>query len=149
MLACTGHELPEKVEALLAEETDPQVRIALAEALGHAGNPDHSVALLVSMLDGENHPRLRLQAVEALIYLPLRPRILALAAATRAAADIDEYVRGAAEYLRLRLTGRYEPESRIFRFDLYSGGPQAGMTHSPQAASLNRQLGTVQNTDRA
>lgn len=31
----------------------------------------------------------------------------------------DEYVRGAARYLRLMLTGEYTPESEIFAWDRY------------------------------
>ncbi|WDR03108.1 helix-turn-helix domain-containing protein [Devosia algicola] len=54
---------------------------------------------------------------------------------TVAARDTDEYVRGAAEYLRLRLAGAYLPSRNVFKFDLYSGGAQAGMSHGRRAGS--------------
>lgn len=131
MLAVAGHALPAGVGEALAAESDPHVRVPLAEALGY-GDPEPYVALLCDIVARKGNDRLRLQALEALTYLPPRPG-LAIATVTRAASDADEYVRGAAEYLRLRLTGEYRPESNVFRFDLYTGGAQAGMTHRTPA----------------
>ena len=132
MLAIAGHPMPAAVAQALATEPDPHVRVPLAEALGYA-DAEPSIALLCAIVDHETNPRLRLQAIEALTYLPHRPDI-ALGTVTRAAADADEYVRGAAEYLRLGLTGEYRPDSHVFRFDLYTGGAQAGMVHHAPAS---------------
>lgn len=132
MLAAAGHPLPEGVARGLEAEPDPHVRIPLAEALGHAGEAAAQVRYLTRLLADEISPRLRVQVLDALIALPLHPQIT-LEAATAAAADADEYVRGAGEYLRQRLTGEYRPDSHVFRFDLYAGGAQAGMAHRPPA----------------
>lgn len=133
MLAIAGFPMPASAAAALESETDPYVRVPLLEALGQA-DPDRSIERLCEVVGAGGNDRLRLQAIEALTYLPLRPGI-ALEAITRAAADADEYVRGAAEYLRLQLTGEYRPESPVFRFDLYTGGAQAGMTHRAPASA--------------
>lgn len=133
MLAAAGHPVPESVAAALASEADPHVRVPLAEALGYS-NPDPYIRQLCNMVATGTNNRLRLQALDALTYLPLR-REIELDTITRAAADTDEYVRGAAEYLRLLLLGEYRPESQVFRFDLYAGGAQAGMTHRAPAVA--------------
>jgi arylsulfatase A-like enzyme len=133
MLAATGHPMPESVAAALSAEFDPHVRVPLAEALGY-GDPDPQIELLCNIVATDTNDRLRLQALDALTYLPHRPAI-ALETITHAAADADEYVRGAAEYLRLQLLGEYSPKSQVFRFDLYAGGAQAGMAHRTPAAT--------------
>jgi hypothetical protein len=138
MLAVAGYSLPMGLAASLEAEPNPHVGIPLAEALSHAGPPDGPIAWLTRIVDEEVGPRLRLQALEALTYLPLRPA-LSLEVVSRAAGDADEYVRGAAEYLRLRLAGEYRPDSNVFRFDLYRGGPQAGMPHRIPASARARE----------
>ncbi len=132
MLAVAGHPLPTATAAALEQEPDPYVRIPLLEALGHAGSPNASIAKLTEIVANMEEPRLRLQAVCALTWLPLRPD-LSLDVITAAAGDVDEYIRGAAEYLRLRLINQYVPTSNVFKFDLYSGGAQAGMAHASRS----------------
>lgn len=133
MLACAGHAPPEGLAGRVESETAPAVRIALSEAMGHWGADRPAVAWLTAFLAEAGNPRLRVQALDALIALPLYPD-LTLATATAAADDDDEYVRGAGEYLRQRLTGDYRPENAIFRFDRYAGGKAAGAVHTPPAA---------------
>lgn len=76
--------------------------------------------------------RLRLQALEALHYLPLHPEV-SRPLARRLAEDEDEYLRGAAGYLELRLDGSYRPDSSVFRFDLFKSTGHTGLpTASPR-----------------
>lgn len=126
ILALRGVPLPETLEHHLASESEPTVWIALAEALGHAHDADRQARALVAFLEGSTNPRLRLQALNALTYLPHDPA-LSLPLVQRLAEDSDEYVRGAAGYLALTLDGTYTPQSRIFRFDLFKPTGHSGL----------------------
>ncbi|WBU63906.1 sulfatase-like hydrolase/transferase [Paracoccus aerodenitrificans] len=116
MLATEGHDLPTEVSSIFESEQDLHIRISLAEALGQA-DPEPHIRFLTQIVAGTALPRLRLRAIEALTWLPPHPQI-SLAAVTAAANDSDEYIRGAAEYLRLKLTDEYRPNSPVFRFDM-------------------------------
>ncbi|MFE4646817.1 hypothetical protein, partial [Streptomyces sp. NPDC056730] len=59
------------------------------------------------------HARVRLQAVNALTYIPAAYAKEALDALDFAVTADDEYVRGAATYLRLVLRGDYEPRPEV------------------------------------
>ena len=120
MLAVAGHPLPPETKTLLDEERDPHVRIPLAEALGHAGDAEPYVRLITKMVEQETKPVLRLQAICALTDLPKFPDV-SLDTMTKAAEDGDEYVRGGAGYLKLKIDGTYTPTSQVFRFDMFTG----------------------------
>lgn len=132
ILSCSGaaFDLP---MALLDQEGDIHVRIALLETTGNLGKLDEAVSQLAAIVKDHGHPRVRVQAINALTYLPMHPD-LALDAVTAAADDDDEYVRGAAEYLRLRLRGEYRPDSQVFNFERFMaavGPAAAGSVISP------------------
>jgi len=110
----------------LAAETEKTVWIALAEAAGHAGNPDRHAQALVDFILGSDQPRLRLQAVNALTAFE-HDRAISLQAVEQLVSDDDEYVRGAAGYLALKLKGAYTPHSKIFRFDLFKPSGHSGL----------------------
>lgn len=125
MLAIEGTALPGGIDTVLAQEENPFVRVSLMEALGHAGDSERQVAALTGIAGNDDNNRLQLRAMEALHYLPLYPTI-SLDLMRHLAESSDEYVRGAAGYLKLRLEGAYEPTSPIFRFDLFRPGAQSG-----------------------
>ncbi|RYH02518.1 choline-sulfatase [Salipiger sp. IMCC34102] len=125
MLAVEGHALPRGLADRMAREADPCVRVPLAEALGHAGDAPAQVTYLTKLAGGEGHPRLRLQALDALHWLPLMPEV-SLPVVAGLAEDTDEYLRGSAGYLKLRLEGTYDPSSTVFRFDLFKPTGHAG-----------------------
>ncbi|MEC3947978.1 sulfatase-like hydrolase/transferase [Sphingobium sp. HWE2-09] len=92
----------------LRAELSVHVRVALAEALGHAGDTTASVKALNAMIAPENLPRVRLAALNALTHLG-RPALAALPAIQLASGDKDQYIARAAKYLALNLTGQYDP----------------------------------------
>lgn len=103
------------IRGRLAVEPSPHVRCVLAEALGRAGDSGTAVKLLSAMLAGDVSPRVKLQALEALTYLPLdavRPARAAIAEVGR----IDEYLSGASNYLVAQIDGTYTPESRLLTY---------------------------------
>ncbi|MGV0908186.1 sulfatase-like hydrolase/transferase [Martelella sp. FOR1707] len=117
ILAVAGHDLPDDLNRLIADEDDPRVLIALLEARGHGGKAEGSVRLLTFIFETEKRPEIRLQALNALTELPLFAEITHKSVAA-ALDDPDEYVRGACAYLNARLTGCYRPTDNLFRFDL-------------------------------
>ncbi|WP_254657733.1 SUMF1/EgtB/PvdO family nonheme iron enzyme [Wenxinia marina] len=120
MLAVEGEAPAIDLGAALDAERDPVVRIALAEAWGHAGDAEAAVRWLTDAAAADD-PILALSALEALTCLPLFPDIT-LPLASRLAVGPDEYVRGAAAYLERRLDGTYTPDMALFRFDLLGPG---------------------------
>lgn len=95
----------------LEAETSAQVLVVLAETLLHTGPAEAPLAAL-ARLSTHDHPRVRLQAINALTYAPdARPVLAAVEAATK---DQDSYVRTAARYLALVLRGEYRPEINTF-----------------------------------
>nr|WP_225993869.1 HEAT repeat domain-containing protein [Actinomadura rudentiformis] len=97
----------------LDDDSSPQVRIVAAEALAVLGRTERSVPFLADTLSEHADLKVRLQAVNALTYIG--PAALpALPAIKRAAFSTDEYLRGAARYLQLVLTGAYTPGSIIW-----------------------------------
>ncbi|SHJ25946.1 sulfatase-like hydrolase/transferase [Wenxinia saemankumensis] len=121
ILAIDGASLPADIEAALEAETDPVVRIALAEAWGHAGEAEAAVRWLTGAAGASGNKIHTLLAIEALTSLPLMPQVTQ-SLASRLAVDPDEYVRGAAAYLERRLDGTYTPDMALFRFDLLGPG---------------------------
>lgn len=126
MLAIDGCPLPPDLSVRAADEAEPTVWIALAEALGQAGDGDAQATALVAFIDRSVDPRLRLQALNALTAMPHDPAI-SLPMAQRLGDDADEYVRGAAGYLALHLDRTYTPASKIFRYDLFKPTGHSGL----------------------
>lgn len=112
-LAARGHTLPDEVARLCEVETDVHVVIALAEALGIAGEPDPWVARLTDILKAGPDPRVRLQAMEALTCMPLRPDISQTVVDEFNDVD-DQYLRTGSIYLSQLLRGTYRPDNVIF-----------------------------------
>ncbi|BBC74284.1 sulfatase [Altererythrobacter sp. B11] len=104
------------LQAALAGDESPHVRIVAAEALARLGEDEAAVPALVS-LAGEDLPwQVRLYAINSLTFLGDKARP-ALGLAQRMAAEEDqEYLRSAGRYLSLQLTGEYTPETPVFDF---------------------------------
>jgi len=112
MLGAGAH--PARPE-LLRTLTDPSlpVRIVAAEALTHVGHGNEAVAALRQLLRERSDAPVLLQALNALTYIgdiaaPAEAELLSMVD------HRDEYVRGAARYLKLKLGGTYTPESVVF-----------------------------------
>ena len=82
--------------------------------------PNPMCACLQGWSKKKTKPVLRLQAICALTELPTFPDV-SLDTMTKAAEDGDEYVRGGAGYLKLKIDGTYTPTSQVFRFDRFTG----------------------------
>jgi hypothetical protein len=117
MLAIKGYAPPFSLLPYLTSEHNPQVRVVIAEILGHLGETNYATEVLLGYLDNSTNSRLKLQVLNALTYfVPMSelvlPRLVPLAE------NSDPYIRNASEYLRLKLNGQYDPSSVIFRLDL-------------------------------
>ena len=113
MLGDAAQSAVAALNARLAGDPSPQVRIVAAEALARLGHTGRPVKFLIDTLDTHENIRVRLLAINALTYvgvaaLPYMPVI------ERAANSTDEYIRNAGRYLRFVLTGTYTPASRVF-----------------------------------
>jgi arylsulfatase A-like enzyme len=124
-LAVEGCPLPEAVVAHCETESDVHVLIALAEALGHAGDADRWVRRLTDILAAGPDPRVRLQAMEALTCLPLRPAI-SLDVVDSFTDVEDQYLRTGSIYLAQLLRGEYRPQNVIFDVTRLDEGVQVG-----------------------
>ncbi|WP_018653177.1 sulfatase-like hydrolase/transferase [Actinomadura flavalba] len=100
----------------VGHDASPQVRVAAAEALARHDrrHTARAVAFLAGTLDAHEAAPVRLQALNALVFLgeDARP---ALPVIERAAASSDGTVNKLATYLKLVLNGEYTPETPIFR----------------------------------
>jgi arylsulfatase A-like enzyme len=112
-LTASGLPVPDGMEATFARESDPQVRIPLAEALGNLGDSRRWVLELTKILLEEPDPRTKLYALDALTWLPLHADI-SLAAVRALHDDADTYLRQSSDYLAERLDGSYKPTNTIF-----------------------------------
>jgi hypothetical protein len=113
MLGAAAQSAVVALNARLASEPTPQVQVVLAEALARLGHTGKPVKFLADTADTHPNVRVRLLALNALVYvgvaaLPHLPVI------ERAATSTDEYVRNAGRYLRFVLTGTYTPASPVF-----------------------------------
>jgi hypothetical protein len=117
MLAIEGYAPPFSLLPYLTSERNPQVRVVLAEILGHLGEINYATEVLLGYLDNSTNSRLKLQVLNALTYfVPMSE--LVLPRLVQLAKNSDPYIRNASEYLRLKLNGQYDPSSVIFRLDL-------------------------------
>lgn len=106
------------LEAVLADDPSPHVRIEAAEALVRLGRTGQAVPYLAETLDTHPDLRVRLQAVTALTYvgaaaLPALPVIERAAAVPFSNLPEPWDLRVAANYLRLVLTGAYTPTADV------------------------------------
>lgn len=124
-LAASGLPVPEGLEAAFAAESDPQVRIPLAEALGNLGDDRRWVSALTDILKAEPDPRTKLYALDALAWLPLHADI-SLAAVRALHDDQDTYLRQSSDYLAERLDGSYKPTNTIFNLGRLDPEAQMG-----------------------
>ena len=81
--------------------------------MGIAGEPDPWVRRLTGILEADPDPRLRLQAMEALTCMPLRPAI-SLAVVDGFNDAEDQYLRTGSIYLSQLLRATYRPQNVIF-----------------------------------
>ena len=119
MLETQAISAKQELQRSFEQDPSPQVRIVAAEALAVLGEAGPAVAALANLLDNHTHPRVRLQALNALTYLGdvARP---ALPSIERAAASNDEYLIMAARYLDLVLNGEYMPNSSVYDQNMLS-----------------------------
>jgi hypothetical protein len=106
------------MQAALSKDTDPHVRIALAEATARLTDDPAPIETLIDLLDHHPHPRVRLQAINALTYVGAKAAP-ARAAVQRAAESGDEYLVGAGRYLGFVLDGTYTPASPVLDIDAF------------------------------
>jgi arylsulfatase A-like enzyme len=106
------------LQRMMKEDSAPQVRIVAAEAVANLTDDADAVATLSGLLDAHSHPRVRLQAVNALTYIGDKARP-ARAAIERAALTDDEYLSTAGRYLGFVLDGSYTPQSPVLDFDAF------------------------------
>jgi arylsulfatase A-like enzyme len=99
----------------------PQVRIVLAEMLAVMGDAE-ALTQLAALAGAPQQPAvIRLAALNALTAVPielLRQHEEVTAAVARSADDDDEYLRGAARYLKMQLAGTYTPDAQVFLAEL-------------------------------
>ncbi len=105
-------------DALLPAFADPSPRVQMAAAWAalYTGEIDAAACLLISRLGADQPWQVRLQALNALTYGP-RPMREALEAVEALFDNDQQYVRGAARYLRLVLRDEYTPDAKNV-FDL-------------------------------
>ncbi|WP_196258155.1 sulfatase family protein [Pelagibacterium limicola] len=125
MLAIDGHALPETLADVCMNEHDIHARIPLAEALGHAGESARWVRVLTDIVKTAPDPRVKLQSLDALTWLPLFPDI-SLAVIEALHDDEDTYLRQASDYLSEKLRGTYHPRNRIFNLERLDGRSMMG-----------------------
>ena len=97
-------------------EINPNIKIILAETIGHAENTDLATEYLLKFLNNTLDNRIILQALNSLTYISPRPDLV-LPNISRFKDSSDPYIRNASEYLYLNLIEEYEPSSKIFRFN--------------------------------
>ena len=97
----------------LTREPSAHVKIALAEALAKLTAEPAPVDTLIDLLDHHPHPKVRLQALNALTFIGERAKP-ARAAVARAAENHDEYLMNAGRYLGAVLDGTYQPSMPLF-----------------------------------
>jgi arylsulfatase A-like enzyme len=98
------------LQAAMRDDTSPQVRVVAAEAAANLTDDAQAVTILTELLDRHPHPRVRLQALNALTFIGEKARP-ARAAIGRAARSEDEYLIDAGRYLELVLDGTYRPST--------------------------------------
>jgi len=111
---------------LTAMRTDPSkpVRVVAAEAASHLGHGPEAVEVLGALIGPTETPAVRLQAVNALTYVP--DAKLALAAIRAAAQDDQQYVRDSSRYLAAVLDGSYDPGKPLFDLERMRRGMKGG-----------------------
>lgn len=97
----------------LEHEASPHVRVQLCEALAKLDETDQSVPALIALCAPDFPWQIRLQAFNALTFIGDRARP-ALETARAAWNDKKVFIKSAARYLALRLTGEYRPSVAIF-----------------------------------
>jgi hypothetical protein len=98
----------------LERERSDQVRCAIAEALAAAGRTDLALKGLADILQRETDTWSRLRALNVLTTLPPEQLAAIRALVVSAGQGKDnEYLQRAAQYLVLKIDGKYSPELRI------------------------------------
>lgn len=115
--------VPDALERVLADAAEtPQVKIPAAELLARLDRPGNAVPYLRDIITTGKDPRVQLQAVTALTYLPQKYATGALAA-LKYALKVDSWdLRVAAKYLIYVLDGDYEPTPWVQTQIVLAGG---------------------------
>lgn len=107
------------LEKAMLEDSSPQVRVAVAEAVARITEESRPVEVLTDLLDRHPHPRVRLQALNALTYIATDRVKPAREAVRRAAESDDEYLKDAGRYLGFVLDGTYTPASPVLDWEAF------------------------------
>lgn len=99
-----------RLESAMRDDPSPHVRVVAAEAVANLTDGSAAVAVLTDLLDHHPHPRVRLQALNALTFIGDKARP-ARAAIGRAAHSDDQYLNYAGRYLELVLDRTYKPST--------------------------------------
>lgn len=99
-----------RLQTAMRDDVSPQVRVVAAEAVANLTDGTQAVALLADLLEHHPHPRVKLQAMNALTFIGDKARP-AQAVIARAARSDDEYLIDAGRYLELVLDGTYKPST--------------------------------------
>lgn len=99
---------------VVADDRSAHVRIAAAEAIVNLTGDSEALRVLARLLDKSPNSRVRLQALNALTYVPREKARIALGEILNAAESDDEYLRDAGRYLRFVLEGTYTPASPVY-----------------------------------
>tara|TARA_B100001094_G_C18194382_1_gene809577 strand:+ start:6473 stop:8254 length:1782 start_codon:yes stop_codon:yes gene_type:complete len=98
-------------------EINQNIKIILAEAIGHSENTDLATEYLIHYLNITADNRLILQALNSLTYISPRSDLV-LPYVSKLLDSSDPYIRNASEYLRLNLIEEYKPSSIIFKSNI-------------------------------
>ena len=97
-------------------EINPNIKIILAETIGHAENTDLATEYLLKFLNNNLDNRIILQALNSLTYISPRSDLV-LPNISKFKDSSDPYIRNASKYLYLNLIEEYEPSSKVFMFN--------------------------------
>ena len=101
----------------IQNEINQNIKIILAEAIGHSENTDLATEYLIHYLNITADNRLILQALNSLTYISPRSDLV-LPYVSKLLDSSDPYIRNASEYLRLNLIEEYKPSSIIFKSNI-------------------------------
>lgn len=120
-LLMLGRDAARAVPALqkMLGDSLAQNQVVAAEALVNLTKSPKYVEFLGKLLDTHPHPRVKLQALNALSYIgsaarPILPLIERIVDKVYADKDGDEFIKGAGKYLQLSLKGEYRPGVIVF-----------------------------------
>jgi arylsulfatase A-like enzyme len=114
MLGAESAPAHDALRERLRQDPSPHVRVVAAEVLARFDDDHDAVGFLAKTADTDPNVRVRLVALNALTYVPVKLVQPHRAVVQRSAASTDEYVRDAGRYLDFVLSGSYRPSSPVY-----------------------------------